>query len=328
VILNHLYKHTQMQDTFGVIMISIVNNQPRILNLKEILFYFIQHRREVVTRRTEFELKKANERAHILEGLKIALEDIDMVIQLIKKSKTPQEAREGLMSKFKFDELQANAILEMKLQRLTGLERQKIIDELKELKETIKKLTFILDHEEEKLKIIKEELKEIKNKYNDKRRTEIIDTVTEFKIEDLIAEEDMVITVSHTGYIKRNPISLYRSQKRGGIGIKAMDVKEEDFVKDLFIASTHSYMMFFTNIGKVHWLKVHEIPQAGRAAKGKAIVNLLQLQEGERVTAMLAVKEFSEGKFLVMTTEKGVVNKTPLSGFSNPAYSSQTDRWK
>ncbi|MBI5748318.1 MAG: DNA topoisomerase 4 subunit A, partial [Nitrospinae bacterium] len=189
VILNHLYKHTQMQDTFGVIMIAIVNNQPRILNLKEILFYFIQHRREVVTKRTEFELKKAKERAHILEGLKIAVEDIDMVIQLIKKSKTPQEAREGLMSKFKFDELQANAILDMKLQRLTGLERQKIIDELKELKETIKKLTFILDHEEEKLKIIKEELKEIKNKYSDKRRTEIIDTVTEFKIEDLIAEE-------------------------------------------------------------------------------------------------------------------------------------------
>lgn len=318
VILNHLYKHTQMQDTFGVIMIAIVNKQPRVLNLKETFFYFIQHRREVVTKRTEFELKKANERAHILEGLKIALEDIDMVIQLIKKSKTPQEAREGLMSKFKFDELQANAILDMKLQRLTGLERQKIIDELKELKETIKKLTFILDHEEEKLKIIKEELKEIKNKYSDKRRTEIIDTVTEFKIEDLIAEEDMVITVSHTGYIKRNPISLYRSQKRGGIGIKAMDVKEEDFVKDLFIASTHSYMMFFTNIGKVHWLKVHEIPQAGRAAKGKAMVNLLQIQEGERITAMLAVKEFAEGKFLVMTTEKGIINKTPLTGFSNP----------
>ncbi|MBI3600728.1 MAG: DNA gyrase subunit A [Nitrospinae bacterium] len=318
VILNQLYKQTQMQDTFGVIMIALVNNQPRVLNLKETLFYFIQHRREIVTKRTEFELRKANERAHILEGLKIALEDIDRVIQLIKKSRTPQEAREGLISKFKLDEIQANAILDMRLQRLTGLERQKIIDELKELKETIKRLTFILEHEEEKLKIIKEELKEIKNKYGDKRRTEIIDKVTEFKIEDLIAEEEMVITVSHTGYIKRNSISLYRSQRRGGIGIKAMEMKEEDFVKDLFIASTHSFMMFFTNIGRVHWLKVHEIPQAGRAAKGKAIVNLLQLQEGEQVTAMLAVKEFADGKFLIMTTEKGVINKTPLSGFSNP----------
>jgi DNA gyrase subunit A len=318
VILNQLYKQTQMQDTFGVIMIALVNNQPRVLNLKETLFYFIQHRREIVTKRTEFELRKANERAHILEGLKIALDDIDRVIQLIKKSKTPQEAREGLISKFKLDEIQANAILDMRLQRLTGLERQKIIDELKELKETIKKLNFILGHEEEKLKIIKEELKEIKNKYGDKRRTEIIGEVTEFKIEDLIAEEEMVITVSHTGYIKRNSVSLYKSQRRGGIGIKAMEVKEEDFVKDLFIASTHSYMMFFTNIGRVHWLKVHEIPQAGRAAKGKAIVNLLQLQEGEQVTAMLSVKEFAEGKFLIMTTEKGVINKTPLSGFSNP----------
>ncbi len=318
VILNQLYKQTQMQDTFGVIMIALVNNQPRVLNLKEMLFYFIQHRREIVTKRTEFDLKKANERAHILEGLKIALEDIDRVIQLIKKSKTPQEARDGLISRFKLDEMQANAILDMRLQRLTGLERQKIIDELKELKETIKKLNFILSHEEEKLKIIKEELKEIKNKYGDKRRTEIIDKVTELQIEDLIAEEEMVITVSHTGYIKRNSISLYRSQRRGGIGIKAMEMKEEDFVKDLFIASTHSYMMFFTNIGRVHWLKVHEIPQAGRAAKGKAIVNLLQLQEGEQVTAMLSVKEFAEGKFLIMTTEKGVINKTPLSGFSNP----------
>lgn len=318
VILNQLYKQTQMQDTFGVIMIALVNNQPRVLNLKETLFYFIQYRREIVTKRTEFELRKANERAHILEGLKIALEDIDRVIQLIKKSKTPQEAREGLVSKFKLDEIQANAILDMKLQRLTGLERQKVIDELKELKETIKRLSYILGHEEEKLKIIKEELKEIKNRYGDKRRTEIIGEVTEFKIEDLIAEEEMVITVSHTGYIKRNSVSLYRRQRRGGVGIKAMEVKEEDFVKDLFIASTHSYMMFFTNIGRVHWLKVHEIPQAGRAAKGKAIVNLLQLQEGEQVTAMLSVKDFAEGNFLVMATEKGVIKKTPLSGFSNP----------
>lgn len=318
VILNQLYKRTQMQDTFGVIMLALVNNQPRVLNLKEMLFYFLQYRREVVTKRTEYELKKAKERTHILEGLKIALEDIDSVIQLIKKSKTPQEAREGLVSKFKLDEIQANAILEMKLQRLTGLERQKILDELKELKDTIKRLTYILEHEEEKLKIIKGELKEIRDKYGDKRRTEIIETVAEFKIEDLIAEEDMVITVSHTGYIKRNSVSLYRSQKRGGIGIKAMDVKEEDFVKDLFIASTHSYIMFFTNIGKVHWLKVHEIPQAGRATKGKAIINLLQLQEGERVTAMLSVREFAEGRFLIMATEKGIVNKTPLSGFSNP----------
>ncbi|MBI4378650.1 MAG: DNA gyrase subunit A [Nitrospinae bacterium] len=318
VILNQLFKQTQMQDSFGVIMIALVNNQPRILNLKEMLFYFVQHRREIVTRRTEFELKKARERAHILEGLKIALEDIDRVIQLIKKSKTPQEARAGLISKFNLDEIQANAILDMKLQRLTGLERQKVIDELKELEDTIKRLLFILEHEEEKLKIIKEELKEIKDKYGDMRRTEIIGEVTEFKIEDLIAEEDMVIAVSHTGYIKRNPIGLYRSQKRGGMGVKAMEVKDEDFVEDLFIASTHSYMMFFSNTGKVRLLKVHEIPQAGRAAKGKAIINLLQLQDGERITAMLSVKEFDEKSFLIMVTERGVVNKTPLSGFSNP----------
>jgi DNA gyrase subunit A len=318
IILNQLFKQTQMQDSFGVIMIALVNNQPRILNLKEMLFYFVQHRREIVTRRTEFELKKARERAHILEGLKIALEDIDRVIQLIKKSKTPQEARAGLISKFNLDEIQANAILDMKLQRLTGLERQKVIDELKELEDTIKRLLFILEHEEEKLKIIKEELKETKDKYGDMRRTEIIGEVTEFKIEDLIAEEDMVIAVSHTGYIKRNPIGLYRSQKRGGMGVKAMEVKDEDFVEDLFIASTHSYMMFFSNTGKVRLLKVHEIPQAGRAAKGKAIINLLQLQDGERITAMLSVKEFDEKSFLIMVTERGVVNKTPLSGFSNP----------
>jgi DNA gyrase subunit A len=318
IILNQLFKQTQMQDSFGVIMIALVNNQPRILNLKEMLFYFVQHRREIVTRRTEFELKKARERAHILEGLKIALEDIDRVIQLIKKSKTPQEARAELILKFNLDEIQANAILDMKLQRLTGLERQKVIDELKELEDTIKRLLFILEHEEEKLKIIKEELKEIKDKYGDMRRTEIIGEVTEFKIEDLIAEEDMVIAVSHTGYIKRNPIGLYRSQKRGGMGVKAMEVKDEDFVEDLFIASTHSYMMFFSNTGKVRLLKVHEIPQAGRAAKGKAIINLLQLQDGERITAMLSVKEFDEKSFLIMVTERGVVNKTPLSGFSNP----------
>ncbi|MEK6589964.1 MAG: DNA gyrase subunit A [Nitrospinota bacterium] len=318
IILNQLFKQTQMQDSFGVIMIALVNNQPRILNLKEMLFYFVQHRREIVTRRTEFELKKARERAHILEGLKIALEDIDRVIQLIKKSKTPQEARAELILKFNLDEIQANAILDMKLQRLTGLERQKVIDELKEIEDTIKRLLFILEHEEEKLKIIKEELKEIKDKYGDMRRTEIIGEVTEFKIEDLIAEEDMVIAVSHTGYIKRNPIGLYRSQKRGGMGVKAMEVKDEDFVEDLFIASTHSYMMFFSNTGKVRLLKVHEIPQAGRAAKGKAIINLLQLQDGERITAMLSVKEFDEKSFLIMVTERGVVNKTPLSGFSNP----------
>ena len=317
VIINKLYKQTQLQETYGVIMLAIVNNQPRILDLKSILMNFIQYRRVIVTRRTEYELRKAKDRRHLLEGLEIALNNIDRIIQLIKESKTTEKASVGLIQEFKLDKIQAKAILEMRLQRLTGMERQKILDELKKLKDSIKELEAILSSDSEKFRIIKEELREIQKKYGDERKTEIVDSTTEIKIEDMIAEEDMVVTVSHTGYIKRNPISLYRAQGRGGKGIKAMGVKENDFVTELFVASTHSYILFFTNTGKIHWLKVHEVPQAGRAAKGKAIVNILQLQKGEKVTAMIPVREFEEDKFLIMATQKGIVKKTSLMAYSH-----------
>ncbi len=317
VIINKLYKQTQLQETYGVIMLAIVNNQPRILDLKSILMNFIQYRRVIVTRRTEYELRKAKDRRHLLEGLEIALNNIDRIIQLIKESKTTEKASVGLIQEFKLDKIQAKAILEMRLQRLTGMERQKILDELKKLKDSIKELEAILSSDSEKFRIIKEELREIQKKYGDERKTEIVDSTTEIKIEDMIAEEDMAVTVSHTGYIKRNPISLYRAQGRGGKGIKAMGVKENDFVTELFVASTHSYILFFTNTGKIHWLKVHEVPQAGRAAKGKAIVNILQLQKGEKVTAMIPVREFEEDKFLIMATQKGIVKKTSLMAYSH-----------
>ncbi|MFV1950384.1 MAG: DNA gyrase subunit A [Nitrospinota bacterium] len=317
VILNQLYKQTQLQETYGVIMLAIVNNQPRILDLKSILMNFIQYRRVIVTRRTEYELRKAKERRHILEGLEIALNNIDRIIRLIKESKTTEKASAGLIKEFSLDKIQAKAILEMRLQRLTGLERQKILDELKRLKESIKELEVILSSDEEKLRIIKDELREIQEKYGDERKTEIIDSITDIKVEDMIAEEDMAVTVSHTGYIKRNPITLYRAQARGGRGIKAMGVKENDFVTELFVASTHSYILFFTNTGKLHWLKVYKVPQASRAAKGKAIVNILQLQKEEKITAMIPVRKFEEEKFLIMATRKGIVKKTSLMAYSN-----------
>lgn len=318
VVLNQLYKHTPMQSSFGVILLAIVNGQPRVLSLKQCLKHFIDHRKDVVTRRTVYDLRKAEERAHILEGLKIALENIDEVIALIKKSKAPEEAKEGLMKKFKLSALQAQAILDMRLQRLTGLERDKIIQEYKEIMALIQELKGILADEKKIFKIIKDELTELKDKHGDTRRTEIQATSAEISIEDLIQEEDMVVTISHTGYIKRNPISLYRAQRRGGRGKTGMTTREEDFVEDLFIASTHNYVLIFTNKGKVYWLKVYDIPQAGRTAKGKAIVNVVNMAGDEQVAAVMPVKEFIEGKFIIMATQNGTVKKTELMAYSNP----------
>jgi DNA gyrase subunit A len=317
VVLNQLYAHTQMQTSFGIIMLAIVDKQPRILGIRDLLSEFLDFRREVVIRRTRYELMRAEERAHILEGLKTALENIDAVIQLIKKAKTPALAKEGLQKKFSLSEVQAQAILEMRLQRLTGLERDKILEELKELEKKIAGYKALLGSEKLVFKLIREELLEVKQAYGDERRTVIIPSEAEVSLEDLIAEEDMVITISHSGYIKRNAVSLYRSQHRGGKGIIAMENKAEDFSEQLFIASTHSYLLFFSSLGRLYWLKVHELPQAGRAAKGKAIVNLLPLQKEEFVSAVMPVREFEEKRSVVMATERGVVKKTALSAYSN-----------
>lgn len=317
VILNNLYKHTQMESTFGVIMLALVGGQPHVLNLKRLLSYFLQHRRDVVIRRTRFELRKAEERAHILEGLKIALDHLDEIISLIRASKSPDEAKEGLMTRFPLTEIQAQAILDMKLQRLTGLEREKIINEYRETLKEIERLRSILSSDALVSKIIKDELIEIKSRYADDRKTEITEETKEITIEDLITEEDMVITLSHHGYIKRNPLSAYRSQRRGGKGLTGMETKEEDYVEQLFIGSTHDYMLFFSNLGRLYWLKTYQIPEAGRTAKGKALVNLLTLSEGERITTALPIRDFKEG-YLVMFTKKGMVKKTPLEEYSNP----------
>ncbi|HEY4485807.1 MAG TPA: DNA gyrase subunit A, partial [Nitrospiria bacterium] len=318
VILNQLYKHTQLQTTFGVIMLALVDNQPRVLRLNETLQAFIRHRRDVVIRRTQFDLRKAEERAHILEGLKIALDNMDSVIALIRRSDSPETARIGLMQQFGLSNVQAQAILDMKLQRLTQLERAKLVAEYQEILKRIEYLRSVLGSEALVMKIIKDELLEIRGKYTDDRRTEIIAAAEEINIEDLIAEEDMVITITNTGYIKRNPAGLYRSQRRGGKGKIGMGVREEDFVEHLFVASTHEYLLFFTDAGKVYWQKVHQIPEAGRATKGKAIVNLLQLAQGERITAILPVAEFREDHFVVMATRQGLIKKTPLVAYSNP----------
>ena len=317
VMLNNLYKHTQMESTFGIIMLTLVNGQPRVLGLKRVLNYFLQHRREVILRRTRFELRKAEERLHILEGLKIALDHLDEIIALIRKSRTPEEARTALMKTYPLSEIQAQAILDMKLQRLTGLEREKIVKEFGDILKEIERLKAILGSEALVSNIIKEELSEIKKKYADERRTEIASETKEITIEDLIMDEEMVITVSHQGYIKRNPLSTYKSQRRGGKGLIGMETKEEDFVEQLFIGATHDYMLFFSNLGRLYWLKAFQIPEAGRATRGKPLVNLLSLSEGERITTALPVRQFKEG-FLVMFTEKGIVKKTALEDYSNP----------
>jgi DNA gyrase subunit A len=319
VILNNLYKHTPLQSSFGIIMLAIVGGRPKVLNLLELVESFVEFRREVVRRRTEFELRKAEARYHILEGLKIALDHLDAVIALIRSSKTPPEARDGLMTNFSLSQIQAQAILDMQLQRLTGLERQKILDELAELLKTIERLRAILASERLLMQIIVDELKEVRTKYGDDRRTHIIEGESgEISIEDLITEEDMAITVSNTGYIKRTAISTYRNQRRGGKGRIGMRTKDEDFVSHLFVASTHAYIMIFSDRGRAYWLKVHEIPDVGPGGKGKSIANLVSMEEGERIAAMVAVKEFEEDKFVVMGTRKGAVKKTALSAFSNP----------
>jgi DNA gyrase subunit A len=317
VILNNLYKHTQMESTFGIIMLALVGSQPHVLSLKKILNHFIQHRRDVVVRRTRFELRKAEEKAHVLEGLKVALDDLDEIIALIRSAKSPEDAKRGLITYYPLSEIQAQAILDMKLQRLTGLERDKIIKDYKDTLKEIKRLKGILDSDALVSEIIKEELLDVKNRYSDDRRTEITDETTELTIEDLITEEEMVITLSHHGYIKRNPLSAYRSQRRGGKGLIGMETKEEDFVEALFIGSTHDYMLFFSNLGRLYWLKIYQIPEAGRAAKGKALINLLQLSDGERISTALPVRDFQEG-YLVMYTKNGTVKKTALSAYSNP----------
>ncbi len=318
VTLNQLYKMTPMQSSFGIIMLAIVSGQPRVLSLREVLDRFVDHRKEIVTRRCIYELKKAEARAHILEGLKIALENLDEVIAIIKGSSNPAEAKQRLIDRFSLTALQTQAILDMRLHRLTGLERDKIIAEFEEVMAQIARLKEILASEVEILNIIKQELIDIRDRFGNERRTEIIEKTGELSLEDLITDEEMVVTVSHSGYIKRNAVSLYRAQRRGGKGKTGMRPKEEDFVEQLFIASTHSYILVFTDLGKVYWLKVHEIPQGGRAARGKAIVNLLQLASGENVTSILPVKEFTEGKFIITATQNGIVKKTDLMAYANP----------
>ncbi len=318
VIINQLYKHTPMESTFGINMLAIVNGQPKVLNLHNMLSLFLEHRRDVTVRKTKFELRKAEEKAHILEGLKIALDNLDKIIKLIRGSKTPEEALNGLIGKFSLTEIQAKAILEMRLQRLTGLERDKIIQDYKDIIKEIKRLKKILSSSALVDDIIKEELAEIRKKYADKRRTEITIEAEEITIEDLIQEEEMVVTISHNGFIKRNALDLYRSQRRGGKGSMGMETREEDFVETLFTASTHETVLFFSNLGRIYWLKIYQIPEMGRAAKGKAMVNMLHISQRERITAVFSIKEFKEDQFLFMATKNGVVKKTALAAYSHP----------
>ncbi len=318
IILNQLYKFTQMETSFGIIMLAISEARPQTLNLKEVLEKFVIFRQDVVVRRTRFELARAKERAHILEGYIIALNNIDEIIKVIKASKNPAEASAALCEKFNLSEIQAKAILEMRLQRLTGLERAKIDEEYADVTALIAKLEGILADPQKVLQVIIDELNDIKQKFGDERRTEIVASTEDISIEDMIVEEDMVVTISHAGYIKRNAVSLYKSQHRGGRGKVGMGTKEEDFVEKIFVASTHHYLLVFTNAGKVYWLKVYQIPQAGRAAKGKAIVNLVNLAPGEKVSATLPVREFVSDKFVVMATKNGTIKKTDLAAYSNP----------
>jgi DNA gyrase subunit A len=318
VIMNRLYKYTQMEVSFGIILLAIVKGRPQVLNLKEMLVLFVEHRREIIVRRTIYDLKKAEERAHILEGLKKALDALDEIIEAIRSSADPKEAKSRLVADFSLTEVQAQAILDMRLQRLTGLEREKIHSEYQELLKNISQYKAILASPAMVLQIIKDEMKQIRESFGDERRTEILHEAGQIDVEDLIAEEDMVVTISHEGYIKRNPISLYRAQRRGGKGLTGARPKEEDFVELLFVASSHDYLLFFTNKGRVYWKKVHEVPEAGRMSRGKAIVNLLELQKGERVATTLAVRGFEKDKYVVMGTKEGLVKKTELAAYSNP----------
>ncbi|MHB1377407.1 MAG: DNA gyrase subunit A, partial [Candidatus Humimicrobiaceae bacterium] len=315
IVVNQLFKHSQLESTFGVIMIALVNGVPRTLNLKEIISEFVKHRYDVVVKRAKYELRKAEERAHILEGLLIALDNLDAVIKLIRASKDVPTAKEGLIDKFNLTEIQAQAILEMRLQRLTALEREKIIIEHKELVDKINHLKELLGSDALIYGVIKDELKEIRKKYNDERRTEISSEISDLEIEDLIAEEENVISITHSGYIKRLPVTTYRKQNRGGRGVTGMNLKEEDFVKHLFISSTHNYIMFFSNYGKVYRLKVYEIPEGSKISKGKAIVNILPFKPNEKVMAVIAVKEYGEDDYLIMATKKGYIKKTSIRAY-------------
>ena len=318
VILNQLYKHTQLQDTFGIILLALVGGVPKIMPLKEILTHFIDFRHEVVVRRTQFELKEAEARAHILEGLKTALDNIDEVIKVIRGSKNPTQAKEGLMNSFSLSEIQAQAILEMRLQKLTGLEVEKVVAEYKELNKIISNLKGILESKTQRMDIIKKELSDVRELYGDERRTEIIQVDMDFSMEDLIAEEEVVLTITHQGYIKRTALNTYRTQRRGGRGVQGAMSKDEDFVEHLFIANTHHYMLFFTDKGKCFWLKVYDIPQGGRATRGRAVVNLIGCEPGEKVKAFVSVKEFDDDHYIVMATKNGIVKKTVLSAYGNP----------
>jgi DNA gyrase subunit A len=318
VVVNHLYKQTQMETSFGIIFLAVAANRPQLFTLKEMLEQFLLHRKEMVVNRTRYDLRKAEERAHILEGLKIALENLDEVVALIRASKDGAEAKQGLMSRFNLSAIQAQAILDMRLQRLTGLERDKIIEEYTQILKDIAWYREILGSERLVLNIVKEEIEAVRDEFGDERRTEIVEATKELTIEDMIVEEDMVVTISQSGYIKRNPVTLYQSQRRGGKGKTAMGTKEEDFVSLLFVASTHHTFLFFTNRGKVYWCKVYEIPQAGRASRGKAIVNLLNFEEGERLTTVLAVPAFEEGYNILMATRQGLVKKTDIMAYSRP----------
>ena len=318
VVLNMLYKHTQMQETFGVIMLALVDGLPRVLTLKEVISEFVKFRHEVVVKRTQFELREAEARAHILEGLKIALDNLDAIIKTIRGSKNPPEAKASLVSKFALSEIQAQAILDMRLQKLTGLERQKIIDEYTEVLKLIARLNEILNNVGLRMDIIKTELRDVQERYGDDRRTEIVFDAKDFTIEDMIAEEEMVITITHNGFIKRYPVSGYRRQNRGGRGSAGAKARDEDFIEHLFTASTHDYILFFTDRGKCHWLRVHEIPQAGKATRGRALINLLRVDQGENVQAYIAVRDYAEDLFITMATSKGLVKKTALTAYSRP----------
>jgi DNA gyrase subunit A len=318
IILNSLYKMTQMQTTFGIILLAIVDNQPKVMTLKELLYHFLNHRKTVIIRRTRYDLRKAEERAHILEGILKALDHLDEVIATIRASQTPAEAKVNLMSGFDLSDVQAQAILDMRLQRLTGLEREKVVEEYRELMITIEHLRAILGSDLLVLEEIKRELGELKETYGDRRRTEIVPEMLDISIEDMIADEPMVITVTHAGYVKRSPLTLYRSQNRGGRGRTGMATREDDYVEHLYVATAHSYILVFTESGRVHWLKVHEIPEAGPAARGKAIVNLLNLEAKERVATTVAVRTFPEDRYLVFATALGTVKKTELSAYANP----------
>jgi len=317
VIINQLFKHTQMQVTFGVIMLALVNGAPKVLTLRETMEHFLTHRMNVLIRRTQYELDAAERRAHILEGYIIALDNIDEVIETIKKSKDVETAKSRLMKKFSLSEIQAKAILDMRLQRLTGLERKKIEDEYKEIIKLIERLRGILDSETKRNLIIKDELIALRDRYGDERRTEIIKNYQEFSLEDIIAEEDVVVTISHSGFIKRFPVSGYRKQARGGRGVTGAGTKDEDFIEHMFVASTHHYIMFFTDKGKCYWKKVHELPEGGRATRGRSLQNLVEKEKDELITAFVTVKEFVDDKSIVMVTQNGTIKKTKLSAYSN-----------